>query len=62
MADAEAPSFLVYSSIGFEKTNTEAFDDLKAEQNTISTKANRTRYIDIEKISKKTMSRYITKP
>ena len=33
-----ASSFLAYSSIGFEKTRTEAFDDLKAEQLTLSTK------------------------
>ena len=38
MDKAEAPSFLGYSSIGFEKTCTEAFDDLKAEQRMISTK------------------------
>jgi len=38
MENAEASSVLGYSSIGFEKTCTEAFDDLKAEQRTISTK------------------------
>ena len=35
---AEAASFLAYSSIGFEKTCTEAFDDLKAEQISLSTR------------------------
>ena len=38
MDKAEASSLLGYSSIGFEKTCTEAFDDLKAEQRAISTK------------------------
>ena len=39
MAEGGEPaSFLAYSSIGFEKTCTEAFDDLKAEQISLSTR------------------------
>ena len=38
MAEGDVSSFLTYSSIGFEKTCTEAFDDLKAEQTSIGTR------------------------